>query len=318
MIRYAAALALVVAACGPSETADSTITPTTDSVSNPGTTSQVVAAPSVTATTQETTAPSETTTTEATTTTTGAGNWASQPLVVSEFGALGWWDGSQWIEVDELTSLPVSGGEDYQIAVLGMTATTTGGPETIVCEPLNNVGVELEHPELLGEWPGPYGVAISAPWELTPHLAEPLSDNGTYAGLASGLLADRGLFVAAPIIVQLLRIDLEGDGVNEVIVVAEDIIGGFLPVEGDYSIAFMRKVVDGEAQTAILGESVIVDTEGAFQASFRVGAVADLSGDGQMEIVLSSTYFEGVGVEVWEYVNDDIGLLPVIQIGCGL
>ena len=135
MIRYAAALALVVAACGPSETADSTITPTTDSVSNPGTTSQVVAAPSVTATTQETTAPSETTTTEATTTTTGAGNWASQPLVVSEFGALGWWDGSQWIEVDELTSLPVSGGEDYQIAVLGMTATTTGGPETIVCEP---------------------------------------------------------------------------------------------------------------------------------------------------------------------------------------
>ena len=317
MFRLGVVLVLLVAACSPGETADSAAA-TTSSMSNSATTSVAATVPGPTATTPETTTPAETTTTEATTTTIVAGNWASQPLVVSAFGALGWWDGSDWVEVDTLTSLPVTGGEDYRIAVLDLTATTTGGPETIVCEPLNNIGVELAHPELLGEWPGPYGVAISAPWELTPHLAESLSDDGTYAGLASELLADRGLVVAEPTIVQLLRVDLEGDGINEVIVVAEDIVGGFLPIAGDYSIVFLRKVVEGEVQTAILGESVILDAEGAFQASYRVGSVADLSGDGQMEIVLSSAYFEGLGVEVWEYVNDDIGLLPVIQTGCGL
>ena len=316
MFRFAAVVILLVTACSPDEGVDST---TTSSTAGSATTSVVVTVPPPTTTTPETTTTlTETTTTEATTTSVVAGNWGSQPLVVSGFGALGWWDGSDWVEVDTLTPLPVSGGEDYRIAVLGLTATTTGGPETIVCEPLNNVGVELAHPELLGEWPGPYGVAISAPWELTPHLVQSVSDDGTYAGFASELLANRGLAVAEPTIVQLFLVDLEGDGVNEVIVVAEDILGGFLPVVGDYSIAFLRKVVEGEAQTAILGESIILDAEGAFQASFRVGSVSDLSGDGQMEIVLSSAYFEGLGVEVWEYVNDDIGLLPVIQAGCGL
>ena len=253
MFRFAAVLVLLIAACSPDEAVDST----TSSTSGSATTSVAGTVPAPTATTPETTTPAVTTTTEsATTTTVVAGNWAPQPLVVSAFGALGWWNGSDWVEVDTLTSLPITGGEDYQIAVLDLTATTTGGPETIVCEPLNNIGVELAHPELLGEWPGPYGVAISAPWELAPHLVQSVSDDGTYARFASELLANRGLVVAEPTIVQLLRVDLEGDGVNEVIVVAEDIVGGFLPIAGDYSIAFLRKVVEGEAQTAILGESV--------------------------------------------------------------
>ena len=314
MFRFGVVLVLLVAACSPDQVLDSTTTSTSASA----TTSVASTVPAPPATTPEPTTPVETTTTEIPTTTVVTGNWASQPLVTSGFGALGWWNGSDWVEVDALTSLPVSGGEDYRIAVLDLTATTTGGAETIVCEPLNNIGIELAHPELLGEWPGPYGVAISAPWELTPHLVQPLSDDGTYAGFASELLASRGLVVAEPTIVQLIRVDLEGDGVTEVIVVAENIVGGFLPLAGDYSIAFLRKLVEGEVQTAILGESVIVDTEGAFPASFRVGSVSDLSGDGQMEIVLSSAYFEGLGVEVWDYFNDDIGLLPVIQAGCGL
>jgi hypothetical protein len=36
-----------------------------------------------------------------------------------------------------------------------------------------------------------------------------------------------------------------------------------------------------------------------------------------MEIVLDSAYYEGVGVEVWEYVNDDIGPTAQISTGCG-
>ncbi len=305
---------LLLAACSPAEVADSTTSSLTGSATPSGATS----VPKTTTTTPNVTTVAEATTTEAATTTTVvAGNWAAQPLVLSGFGALGWWDGFDWVQVDEVTPLPVIGGEDYQIAVLDLTATTTGGPEILTYEPLNNVGVDLAHPELLGEWPGPYGVAVSAPWDLTPHLVQSLSDDGTYAGFASVLLADRGLEVDNPTIVQLLRVDLEGDGVNEVIVIAEEM--GLPPLVGDYSIVFMRKVVEGEVETSILGEWIIVDDEFGFQnfVSLQVGAVADLSGDGQMEIVVSSAYFEGLGVEVWEYVDDDIGPIPVIQAGCG-
>lgn len=311
------AVALVLAACSPEETADSTTTlADTSSTSQPTST----AAPTTTLASTTSTAISTTTTTlEASTTTmTGLeGNWADEPLIVSGFGALGWWDGSDWIMAEEAGALPVLGGEDYQVARIGLQAVTTGGPQTLVCEPLNNIGIEIDNPELLGEWPGPYGVAISAPWVLQQHLFQTIADDGTYAGFASALLSTRGLNVPTPVIKQLLRTDLEGDGVNEVIVVAEDVTPGLLMEQGDYSIAFLRKVVDGQVQTAVLGATVVTDAESPFGASFSVGAVADLNGDGRMEIVLNSAYFEGLGVEVIEYVNDDLGTVTQLQVGCG-
>jgi hypothetical protein len=317
-ITFALVLGLIAVACSPDDAADTTTTvaePTTSV--EPTTTSP----PTTSSTTSSTTTVPETTTTtvpESTTTTSSIeGDWADEPLVVTGFGALGWWDGSDWIMAEDAGALPVVGGEDYQIARIGLQAITTAGPQTFVCDPIGIIGVEVNNPELLGEWPGPYGVAISAPWELQPHLFESLSDDGTYAGFASELLSSRGLDVASPVIKQLFRTDLEGDGVNEVIVVAEDVTPGLIMEEGDYSVAFLRKVVQGEVQTAILGATVIGSGDDQFGASYTIGAVADLSGDGTMEIVLDSAYFEGLSVGVVEYVNDDLGTVTQLEVGCG-
>lgn len=264
-----------------------------------------------------TTGPVETTTTMGTTTTTDpvTGNWAAEPIVVAGFGALGWWDGTGWVNAGD--ALPVVGGEDYQVAVLGLTAITSGSGQQFVCEPLDNVGVVLADEGLLGEYPGPYGVAISAPWIITPHIVEPIADDGTYSAIAAELLAERGLVVDDPVIVQLLRVDLEGDGINEILVVAEEIAGGMLPTTGDYSILFLRKVVAGDVETAVIADAIVLDPGIDFTASFRVGSVADMSGDAKMEIVVSSAYFEGLGVEVFEWVNDDLGPVSQITSGCG-
>ncbi len=316
-LRLIAVLILALVACSPDETAESTTSsgqpPTSGSVATTDT-------PTTTLVSTTSTSPSTTSTTIAETTTTDPGlegNWADEPLIVSDFGALGWWDGSDWVMAEDVGALPVLGGEDYQIARIGLEAVTTGGPQTLVCEPLNIIGVEIDNPELLGEWPGPYGLAISAPWELQPNLLEELTDDGTYAGFASALLASRGLTVPNPVIKQLFRTDLEGDGVNEVIVVAEDVTPSFLMEQGDYSIAFLRKVVEGEVQTAVLGATVVTDDESPFGAAFSIGAVADLNGDGKMEIVLDSAFFEGFVVEVIEYVDDGLGAVTQLQVGCG-
>ncbi|MEX1134249.1 MAG: hypothetical protein WED83_05345 [Acidimicrobiia bacterium] len=260
-----------------------------------------------------------------TTTTTSApegleGNWAEEPLIAAGFGALGWWDGGGWVQVEEGTSLPIAGGEDYQIALLGLEARTTGSGEELLCEPLNNPGVVLADEEALGDWPGPYGVAISADWVLNPHLVQETTDDGTYATVASGLLAERGLTVDNPIIKQVIRFDLEGDGVNEVLAVAEDVPDGLLAEEGDYSIAFLQKVVQGDVATSVIVESVVLEPaegETPFVLSFSVAAIADMNGDSRMEIILDSSYYEGVAVEVWEYVNDDIGPMAQVSAGCG-
>lgn len=275
-----------------------------------------------TTTGQETTTSVEgtTTTTLGTTTTAGLeGNWADDPVVAAGFGALGWWDGGAWVAVDAGTTLPLAGGESYQVAFLGVEAITTGGAPEQICEPLNNPGVVLEDEALLGDWPGPYGVAVSAPWDIVPHLVEEFEDeDGSNAAFASEVLAEHGLDVPEPPIKQLLRVDLEGDGVNEVIVVIEDVTEGLFAELGDYSLAFLRKTVGDSIQSFVLGESVITD-EGQlpFVNSYAIGAVADMSGDGKMEIVLSSAYYEGLGVEVWEYVNDTAGAVLQISSGCG-
>lgn len=307
------ALSLVLAACGGESGGESTSTLATTTTTGPLDTTTTLP--------ETTTTVPETTTTEATTTTTElAGNWAGEPLVVSKFGALGWWDGGNWMQVDELTSLPVSGGEDYQVVLLGSDEVVSGGTPTVQCEPLFNPGVELSDADALGDWPDPVGVAISAPWDLTPHFIQEEVDNGTYSEIARPLLATRGLDIEDPVIKQVVRFDLDGNGENEVIVVAEDIedSDSLFAQEGDYSLVFMRIVVEDEVQTAILGESIVAEVpEGTtpFVLSHAVAAVADLSGDGKMEMVIHEVYYEGSGWSVWEYVNDDLG--PVFQIGSG-
>jgi hypothetical protein len=196
------------------------------------------------------------------------GNWADGPLITTEFGALGWWDGGEWLDAETQGALPVVGGEDYQVSRLGFLGMTTAGPQTTVCEPLELLGVDLADPELLGSLPGPYGVAISAAWVLQPHIVEETTDGGDYAAFAAEILADRGLDVDRPVIKQLIRTDLDGDGVNEVLVVAEEVTPGFLLEPGDYSIVLMRKVID-EGRTALLDETIVLDERPRGEVSAR-------------------------------------------------
>jgi hypothetical protein len=282
---------------------------TTTAPSEPTTTS--------TAASPTTTSAATTSSAAATTSTSAAvaGNWSDTPLVAAAFGALGWWDGTAWVQVEATTTLPVAGGEDYQVAMIGQEAIVVGGPPTTLCDPVNNPGIVLENEEILGDFPGPLGVAISAPWVITPYLVAPLEDDGTYSAFASELLAERGLDVPDPTLKQILQVDLEGDGVNEVLVVAEDVTEGLLAQDGDYSIAFMRQTVQGAVRTSILGESVIVTATDPFVVSYSIGALADLNGDAVMEIVLTGAYYEGIGVEVWE--NTPEGPVMRISSGCG-
>jgi hypothetical protein len=302
------------------ETDSSTTTSTAISITTiqAVSTSTTSGAPTTTTSPATTTTAAPTTTTVAPTTTTTeavAGNWASTPVVAAGFGALGWWDGAAWAQVQPATSLPVAGGEDYQVAMIGLEAIIAGGPPTTLCDPLNNPGVIFENEQMLGDWPGPLGVAISAPWVIVPHLVEQVEDDGTYAAFAGELLAERGLDVPDPVMKQILQVDLEGDGINEVLIVAEDVSEGLIAQDGDYSIAFVRRTISGDVQTDILGESVIVTADNPLVNSYSVGAVADLNGDARMEIVLTAAYYEGIFVEVWEYGRE--GPLPRISASCG-
>jgi hypothetical protein len=296
---------LLLASCARDTTVITTEPTTAASVTSTTTTTSLVpsAEPSIT-------------TTAATTTTTTLLD-RSTFLVAGNTCLLGWWDG-KWESGDEL---PVSGGEQYQVVRLDEPITfTTGSGARTSCEPLDLVSVEFE-PGIPGGFREIDALAVQADPAVRPYPVQILdTSTATYVEAAFELLEIRVAGVPVINLTQVIRTDLEGDGVDEVIVSASTIPDDLISAQvGDYSIVFLRKVIEGEVQTAILGESIVDDLDDLLQnlVVFEVSAVADLNGDGKMEIVVNGTVWEGAFLQAWEYVNDDLGPVDVLSCGCG-
>lgn len=175
----------------------------------------------------------------------------------------------------------------------------------------------------LAEFPQTSPIAVSADWDLRPHRIELLStDNKNYEEETKKLLDGTEAKTNGAELVQVIRTDLEGDGIIEVIITAERISDRNLlgSKTGEFSIVFLRKVINDEVQTAILHEFVAVNEGGDFEgfmAPAYVTAIADLNGDGKMEIAMDSFYYEGSSTTIFEYVNNDLGPVAVLRTGCG-
>lgn len=80
-------------------------------------------------------------------------------------------------------------------------------------------------------------IAIVAPWEAAPRVAEELDpSHATYRALLSSWLDEQGIDDATPVLDQLLRVDLEGDGTEEILISATRHRGSVRSASaGDYS-----------------------------------------------------------------------------------
>lgn len=324
IITGIAVLALVTVSCGAGDVAgtsdtDGTVPPksTTSDDDNETTT-----------TSSPTTNTSDSTTTSSSTNTTAApleGDWADQPIITSNsfYPALGWWDDGEWVEVSEDTELPFQPGDDFQVARLDSQSRVLNGRPTEACAigPRGAPGVELsEESALTVEVDGVAydSVAISAPWELVPHDLETTSEHGTYAEYAADLLSARGFFSPNPVVKQLISLDLEGDGVDEALIVAEDT--EIVPdASGVYSLVFLRRIgTSGDVETHVLEESVIPAEETGFPESYAVTAIADLNGDRTMEIVVAGLAWENSWVTVYEATSEMESPVARLGAGCGV
>lgn len=297
------ALSLAASACGGSATSNST-----------GSTLPVL---DVTTTT---TIPP--TTTMATTTTTQPPAPVSG-IIATSTGIAGWWDGSNWVSA-EVAAPPLQLESEYQFVYLNDPITIQSAGQ-ITFEDSGFCATPdsgLAFPPL-AEFPQTSPIAVSADWDLRPHRIELLStDNKNYEEETKKLLDGTEAKTNGAELVQVIRTDLEGDGIIEVIITAERISDRNLlgSKTGEFSIVFLRKVINDEVQTAILHEFVAVNEGGDFEgfmAPAYVTAIADLNGDGKMEIAMDSFYYEGSSTTIFEYVNNDLGPVAVLRTGCG-
>jgi hypothetical protein len=174
--------------------------------------------------------------------------------------------------------------------------------------------------------------AISANWKLMPRAVKKLSNlDPTYIKIVNTELQRLGIQQKAKI-EQILQTDLDGDGKNEVLIAAGTSVPSQASV-GDYSIVFVRKIVKakqggketgGESVQTFYLTSYQVETpynedtgEGAMQGERNwISAVADIDGDGKMEVFVDFQAHESFGVNVSRW--NGVEFNRVVEWGCGV
>lgn len=198
--------------------------------------------------------------------------------------------------------------------------SVTGGkasPDADVCP---DVWLQATTPELDPDERN-HAVGVSAPWNPTPRKAratDPTQE--VYVKAISDVLATKGIAQAKVKITQLLRVDLDGDGKEEVLTTATH----YTRIEelmtaraGDYSLITLRRIDGDEVKTLIVnGEVYPKGDENAAPNTYEIAAVLDLDGDSTLEVLVRTAYYEGGGMEVYKLRNG--ALERVLSIECGV
>jgi hypothetical protein len=163
-------------------------------------------------------------------------------------------------------------------------------------------------------------VAIDSTLEPLPRPVEVLApDNEIYRQVVANILREQGITEPEVIITQAVQADLEGDGVDEILLTATRLSQPGLPVveAGDYSMLLMLKQIEGQIEPFLVDAQVYLgDAEQVTPYTYEITSILDANGDGSMEVVAEASYYEGNIATLYRVVGTR--LEAAIGCGCGL
>ncbi|MCA1625418.1 MAG: hypothetical protein LC768_02045 [Acidobacteria bacterium] len=168
------------------------------------------------------------------------------------------------------------------------------------------------------------GVAIgaNASWNAMPRQPKKIAlTDIKYKKATADALQTKGIFTKTIKLTQVFRIDLEGDGTEEVVITATSYPSGVYSSakKNDYSFVLLRKVVNGKARNIIVtGDFITKKIDFGAPGEYEVSAIADLNGDGKMELVIYCQYYEGNWVETYEMKGGKLSSVKILDVACGV
>lgn len=234
-------------------------------------------------------------------------------------GLLGGVQNGRWLAPAKVA--PKMNGET-EFVLVGRNGVEEGGvtlgkraEQEDVCQDYTRMELELQQD---------HGVAIgsNAKWNPVPRMPKPIDVNSsTYKTVVTKFLARKGIARPVVKITEAFRVDLEGDGVEEVVIAATNYKNGLSSgaARGDYSFVIVRKAVGKVVTDYMLeGEFVLKPITFGAPNEHHISTIADLNGDGKMEVVLYGFYYEGDFSGAWEMKNGRPVKIKEFEIGCGV
>lgn len=165
-------------------------------------------------------------------------------------------------------------------------------------------------------------IALGAPWNALPRKPK-IADTTqqVYVDAVRDFLKSRRMSDPKVKITRILRVDLDGDGEEEVLINATNYFtkDGDVPMDtaapGSYSIVLLRRVVEGKVQTEFVAGELYVKDESSASNLFEIPAVLDLNGDGKLEVIVHSHYYEGAETTIYDCSGGECK--AVLSAACG-
>jgi hypothetical protein len=223
----------------------------------------------------------------------------------------------KWLKVEDSVK-ELRGGEAYRLySATKLVGTSKGGKPESEGEPCPDV---MKVP--LKERGTDAVIAIGADWNALPRT--PVFGSTTqpaYQKAAHDFLVAKGIKKPRVKVTQVVRIDLEGDGTEEVLVSATNYFSkdGSVPTgapSGSYSFVILRREVKAAVKTNLVaGEFYPKSKNFNAPSQYEVLAVLDCDGDGKMEVIVEAGYYEGGWTTIYRCTPQMIE--EVASVVCG-
>lgn len=224
----------------------------------------------------------------------------------------------KWIKSEKAAKSMKAGTPLRVFGLTGEVGKATGGkPKSVeeVCADTLTVRLSSKSEEGV--------IALGAPWNplpRTPRIADPTQQ--VYIDDVREFLEGRHVSDPKVKITRILRVDLDGDGEDEVLINATNYFteDGDVPMDtaapGSYSIVLLRRVVAGKVQTELVAGELYVKDESSPSNLYEISAVLDLNGDGKLEVIVHSHYYEGAETTIYDCSGGKCK--AALSVSCGV
>lgn len=243
----------------------------------------------------------------------------------------------KWIDAEKIAE-KITGNENYKICSLnsvigefkGKKVEWVDGPGYYPYIDLSGArekfGIKNDSYDIHG-YVGSFDklIGISCDWDPLPSKPIALDvDNKIYRKIVSDLLKQNGLDISDPNILQILKLDIDNDGQDEIFITASNLTFPMKTMveKGMYSAIVARKIIDGKARNFVLESFVQTKTIKASDPTadhtpytYYVPFILDADGDGKMEVFVQGKYYEGDWFTVYKFINNEFK--KVLYYGVG-